>query len=165
MTNNRITKLGLAVLVVAVAAVGIALAIVSAQAADRYPTVPTWPPFTMVYETDGIALSPEVYAKGTTLEIRRLEYISRTQWTDTVIGSPTIRTPVGPSTRVGSYYQMDGNTFREFDTSTGFTNTETVPENTIRGGGAVILPFPIDESGVNFTRTTTRATVCFKEEC
>ena len=165
MTNNRITKFSLAVLVVVVAAVGITLAVMSARADDRYPTIPTWPPFTMVYETDGMAVAVGTSPARTTREVRRLEYVSRTQWTDTVLDAPTITTPVGQSSRVGSYAHMDSDTFTEFDASTGSMNTETVPETTLRGHGAVILPFPIEESGVKFTRTTTEATVCFRDEC
>ena len=65
--------------------------------------IPTWPPFTMVYEADGhtyaIGSSPSV----TTREVRRLEYQSRNQWTDTVVEAPTITTRVGSDSTVGYY--------------------------------------------------------------
>ena len=72
------------------------------------PAIPTWSPFTMVYETDGITYSVGSSPAVTTTEVRRLEYQSRTQWTDTVVEAPTITTTVGSSSRVGASTRVNG---------------------------------------------------------
>ena len=165
MTDNKVAIFSVAALVVAGAAVVIALAVMSVQADDPYPEIPTWPPFTMVYETDGVAYSIGEGSAQTTRETRRLEYRSERDWLDTVTSAPTITTPVGLATRIGSFHKMDGDTYSEFDASTGFSNTETIPDNARKAAGAVILPFPMVEFDVRFSTTPTTATVCFNTKC
>ena len=65
-----------------------------------------------------------------TREVRWLEYQSETQWKDIVIEAPTIETRVGQFNRVGSFQQLNGRTFTEFDALGGSSHETTVEEGT-----------------------------------
>ena len=108
-----------------------------------------------------IGSSPSV----TTREVRRLEYQSRTQWTDTVVEAPTITTRVGSTSRVESSTRLNGDSYTEYNASGETTFAETLGENEIRLAGSLMLPFPIEESGVETEPTVTSAKVCFNDEC
>ena len=101
----------------------------------------------------------------TVREVHRLDYVSATQWTNTVVESPTITTAVGSHDRVGHYTQLSGTTYTEYDGAGEATHTETVEEDTTLIVGTMPAPFPILESGVATTSTDTVAKVCFLEEC
>jgi hypothetical protein len=165
MTIHKVTIFSVAALAAAAAAIGIALAVMSVQADDPYPTIPTWPSFTMVYEADGIAVTAKNYQGEITREVRQLKYVTKTNWTDTVLKAPTITTPVGQFTRTGSYARMNGSTFTEYDASTGTTHSQSVPTDTTIGTSSIMLPFPIEESNLSFTATPTTARVCFHNKC
>ena len=119
----------------------------------------------MVYETNGVVYSIGSSPSVTTREVRRLEYQSRTQWTDTVIDDPTITTTVGWSSRVGASTRVNGDSYTEYNSSGESTYTETVGENTTMLTGSMPPPFPIQESGVETEPTVTSAKVCFNDEC
>ena len=107
MTGNRIFKLSLLVFIVALAAtsvVFVATSEIGVKASGPVgPVIPTWPQFTMVYETAGPAIAIGQNPAEVTREVRRLEYQSETQWKDIVIEAPTIETRVGQFNRVGSF--------------------------------------------------------------
>ena len=119
----------------------------------------------MEYETDGIVYSVGSSDSVTTREVRRLEYQSRTQWTDTVIEAPTITTAVGSESRVGSTAQLNGSAYTESNASGETTYTDTIGERTMLLAGSLPQPFPIEESGVETEPTSTSAKVCFHDEC
>ena len=182
MINKRRIQLSLAVLTVAAVAVGVALVTVlgigvRADATKPVPpgavsvTIPTWPTLSMVYETDGAVVSVGSGPAQTIREVRRLDYQSKTQWGDTVLeASPSVQTSVGQFSRVGSYAQLDGDAYTEFNALDGAESEKTISEETIKKGatrlaGPNMRPFPIEESGIETTATNTTATVCFQEKC
>ena len=129
------------------------------------PVIPTWPPFTMVYETNGVVYSIGSSPSVTTREVRRLEYQSRTQWTDTVVEAPTITTMVGSTSRVGSSTRVNGDSYTEYNASGELTYADTVGENTTMLADSLPPPFPIEDSRVETEPTVTSAKVCFNDEC
>ena len=165
MASSRIVKLGLGSLIAGVVATSVVVAM--SVWADGPPgrVIPTWPPFTMVYETNGIVYSVGSSPPVTTREVRRLEYQSRTQWTDSVVEAPTITTRVGSDSRVGFSSRLNGNSYTETNASGETTYAETLGENEIRLAGSLMLPFPIEESGVETEPAVTSAKVCFNDEC
>ncbi len=164
MTKGTLIKFGIPVLILAAISAFVAVAVLPDVGADtEYPTIPTWPQFTMVYETDGHAVSVGPGPAEVLRETRRVEYGSATQWTDTVLQAPTIETRVGAFNRTGSYKRLDGRTYTEYDALTDATQKEEVEEG--RVVGPFMQPFPIEESGYEFTPATTEATVCFMGEC
>ena len=97
MASSRTLRLGLVLLIAAVVATSVVVAMSVWADGPAAPAIPTWPPFTMVYETNGVVYSIGSSPSVTTREVRRLEYQSRTRWTDTVVEAPTITTTVGSS--------------------------------------------------------------------
>ena len=165
MASSQTLRLGLVLLIAAVVATSVVVAMSAWADGPTGPVIPTWPPFTMVYETNGIVYSIGSSPAVTTREVRRLEYQSRTQWTDTVVEAPTITTTVGSTSRVGSSTRLDGDSYTEYNASGETTHAETIGENEIRIAGSLMLPFPIEESGVETEPAVTRAKVCFNDEC
>ena len=167
--STRMLKLGGLAFIALLAVTGIVIAAMSGMgsraAAQPGPSLPVWPEFTMVYETDGAAVSVGTGPAEVTREVHRLEYQSATQWTDTVIEAPTIETRVGSFSMVGSYQTLDGDTYTEYNAYDQSPEETTVPENTTMVPGRVMPPFPIKESGVELTATTTTAKVCFQDQC
>lgn len=129
MARSQTIRLGLAVgLTVVIIAFAVAAISVWAQV-PAAPALPTWPAFTMTYETDGIVYSIGSSQAQTTREIRRLDYQSATEWTDIVIEAPTIPTSVASTSRVGSYMALSGNSLTESE-SAGEKYSSTVEEDT-----------------------------------
>ena len=162
--SGQTLRLALVLLIATVVAASVVLMAVWANG-PAAPAIPTWPPFTMVYETDGVVYSIGSSPSVTTREVRRLEYQSRTQWTDTVIEAPTITTTVGSSSRVGAYTRVNGDSYTEYNSSGELTYAETVGENTTILTGSMPPPFPMEESGVDTEPTVTSARVCFNDAC
>lgn len=156
-------RLGLA-LVLFVAVVAFAAAMSARAQAPVAPALPTWPEFTMEYETDGVVYSVGSEPSVTTRETRRLDYVSATKWTDAVLEAPTITTSVSSTTRVGSYMKLDGASLTESETA-GESRTRTIEEDTIRVVGTMPPPFPFEALGLEMEDTTTTAKVCFLDEC
>ena len=182
MINKGRIQLSLAALAVAAVVVGVALVTVlgigvRADATKPVPpgvvsvTIPTWPAFSMVYETDGAVVSVGSDPAQTIREVHQLDYQSKTQWRDTVLeAAPSIQTSVGEFSRVGSYVHLDGDTYTEFNAMDGAESEKTIFEETIEKGttrlaGPNMHPFPIEESGIETTATSTTARVCFQEKC
>ena len=119
----------------------------------------------MVYETNGVVYSIGSSPSVTTREVRRLEYQSRTQRTDTVVDAPTITYTVGWSSRVGTSTRVNGDSYTEYKSSGELTYAETIGENEIRIAGSMMLPFPIEDPRSETEPTVTSAKVCFNDEC
>ena len=147
----------------AISAFMVVVALPGVGADVEYPTIPTWPQFVMEYETDGHAVSVGQNTAKVLREVRRLDYVSRTEWNETVLEAPTVQARVGAFDRIGSYNRLDGSVFTEYNALTDTTQQKEVEEG--RVAGPFMLPFPIEESGYEFTLTTTEATVCFMGEC
>ena len=165
MASSQTLRLGLVLLIAAVVATSVVVAMSAWADGPAGPVIPTWPPFTMVYETNGIVYSIGSSPAVTTREVRRLEYQSRAQWTVTVVEAPTVTTRVGSDSSVGSSTRLNGDSYTEYNSSGELTYAETLGENEIRLAGSLMLPFPIEESGVETEPAVTRAKVCFNDEC
>ena len=167
MASSQTLRLGLVLFIAAVVAtsVVVAMSVWADEPTGTDPVIPEWPPFTMVYETDGIVYSIGSSPPVTTREVRRLEYQSRTQWTDTVVEAPTITHAVGSDSRVGASTRLNGDSYTEYNASGELTYAETVGENTTKIVGTMPPPFPIEDSRVETEPTVTSAKVCFNDEC
>ncbi len=165
MASSQTLRLGLVLLIATVVATSVVVAMSAWADGPAGPVIPEWPPFTMVYETNGIVYSIGSSPAVTTREVRRLEYQSRTQWTDTVVEAPTITTTVGSTSRVGSSTRVNGDSYTEYNASGETTYADTVGENVTMLTGSMPPPFPIEESGVETEPTVTSAKVCFNDEC
>lgn len=128
------------------------------------PDIPTWPSFTMLYEADGPIYSVGNSDPVTTREVRRLVYTSPTQWTDTVIEATAVETPVGTESTVGNTSNLKDTSYTESDASGETTYTETVEADTTILVSGVPPPFPIEDSRITTSPTTT-AKVCFIDQC
>ena len=165
MASSQTLRLGLVLLIAAVVATSVVVAMSVWADGPAGPVIPEWPPFTMVYEANGIVYSIGSSPAVTTREVRRLEYQSRTQWTDTVVEAPTITTTVGSHSRVGFSTRVDGDSYTEYNASGESTYTDTVGENTTRIASGLPLPFPIEDSRFETEPAVTSAKVCFNDEC
>ena len=147
MASSQTLRLGLVLLIATVVATSVVVAMSVWADGPAGPVIPEWPPFTMVYETNGIVYSIGSSPSVTTREVRRLEYQSRTQWTDTVIEAPTITTRVGSTSRVGASTRLNGDSYTESNASGETTYSDTVGENDNEDSQAAMpLPFPIEDS-------------------
>lgn len=169
MNGTKIIKFGVlaALGAVALALVGFAGMSVVRTNSDVpvAPPIPTWPALTMVYETDGAAISGGSVDGMPARETHRLDFRSATDWTDTVTAGSSVETSAGSFSRVGSYLKLKGNTLTEYDSLSGLTDTRTIADGVTMGAGAFMMPFPVEAPGVTLTRTTTMATVCFQGVC
>ena len=165
MASSQTLRLGFVLLIATVVATSVVVAMSVWADGPAGPVIPTWPPFTMVYETNGVVYSIGSSPSVTTREVRRLEYQSRTQWTDTVVEAPTITTMVGSTSRVGSSTRVNGDSYTEYNASGELTYADTVGENTTMLAGSLPPPFPIEDSRVETEPTVTSAKVCFNDEC
>ena len=165
MVRSQTFGLSPGLVFMAAVAAGVLFAVSARAEVPVAPTLPTWPAFTMTYETDGIVYTVGASPPETTRETRRLDYQSSTQWTDTVVDAPTITTSVASTSRVGAYSELEGNSFIEFDSSGERIYEDTIDENTTLIVGSMPPPFPIEEMDVDLESVTTGATVCFYDEC
>ena len=166
MASSQTLRLGLVLLIAAVVAASVVVAMSVWADGPAGPVIPEWPPFTMVYETDGVTYSLWSSPSVTTREVRRLEYQSQTQWTDTVIKAPTITSKVGSTSRVGYSTRVDGDSYTEYNASGEMTYAEELGENeTMLAGSSLPPPFPIEDSRFEIESTVTSAKVCFNDEC
>ena len=126
-----------------------------------------WPPLTMTYEVPGApAMVGDEALSGT--EIRRIDYASKTSWTDTVIEAPSIETTVGTFSPVGSFRRLDGGVITEYDSISNTTSTMTELDGVSHVAGSAFVRYSIDElqrRGFKFQRVTTGSKVCFESSC
>ena len=127
-----------------------------------------WPPLTMVYEVDGPAFSGQ-----TIREVRRLEYRSATEWTDTVIESDPIESlALGTVSTQGSYERLKGKRIESYDSITDDVSVDIRSEESIYVPNAHMIPLyyfvanpTMDPDGTPYTETPTTTTVCYRSEC
>ena len=126
--------LALATLALALGAAAIALGLAFAGPAKPGLADPL-PPITLTYEVYGASVAVGTRSIERFKETRRLEYRSQTDWTETIITSPTLDLGTyGTGTYQGSYTTLNGNTMTEYDALTDTTNTYSV-------GAGIHLPF------------------------
>jgi hypothetical protein len=129
------------------------------------------PPMTLTYEVDGRPIRVGNRSVGGFREVRRLEYTSKTQWTETVIEAPTIDLGrYGTGSTVGSYSSLNGDVRIEYDALTDTMNQD------VRDGGILVpnpafayamIPPDMMDARPGFTRSqvVTETDVCEKGEC
>ncbi len=117
------------------------------------------PAMTLVYETDG----PSVSAGGqavTVRETRRLDYVSKTEWTDTVIAAPSVDLGrYGTGSTVGSYRKLNGNTITTYDALVGGTDTDTLEEGVIHEANMALVYGSIPAASMDGAADLTRSEV------
>ena len=167
MVGSQSLRLSLILVILAMATAAVIFAVSASARAEvpEAPAIPVWPAFTMLYEADGPIYSVGDSNPVTTREVRRLDYTSPTQWTDTVIEATAVETPVGTETTVGNTIVLKGTSYTEADALGETTYTETVEGNTTILTSGVPPPFPIEDSRITTSPTTTTAKVCFLDDC
>ena len=166
MSKKRLSQMGGLAAIVALVVAGVAVAALSgAQASGEGVTLPVWPEFKMVYETNGSTIGVGDNPPVTTRETRRLDYVSSAHWTYTVIDAPTFDTKQGPQSRLGAYMQLQGQTVTEGEPQTAGVLETTVDDDTLFLPGGMMAPFPIEASGIDVSLVTTSARVCFLGRC
>jgi hypothetical protein len=119
---------------------------------DATAEIGYWPPLTTVYETDGPSWNGTIIG-----EVHRLEYVSVTEWTDTVIESDPIESIAdGTIYTVGSYSLLSGSKYEEYDSTSGETSVEEIAEDSIFVPNLFLMPFHVSE----FKKT--RGETCFR---
>lgn len=127
-------RLALATLALALGAAAIALGLAFASPQKPGLADPL-PPMTLTYEIYGASVAVGTRSIPRFKETRRLEYRSQTDWTETIIESPTLDLGrYGTGTYQGSYTTLNGNAITEYDALTGATDTYSV-------GAGIHLPF------------------------
>ena len=129
---------------------------------------PDWPPFVMIYQIEGGGVTVGTGPIQTGQEVHRLDYRSKTEWTDTVIEAPEIETSFGTFSTVGSYRHLDGRTLSEFDPLENSFLSRTIPEGVRMVPGAALIPRPIEvlkAAGAEYAQVVTSAKVCFRDVC
>jgi hypothetical protein len=127
-----------------------------------------WPPFTLVYELEQGQSVMVGNRQIDSRQVRRYEYVSPTEWKDTVLESAPTDTRVGIFSNVGSYQMVDGRRYTEFDAATNSFRKDTVDRGTRRVPIGIPTPFHMlgfELEGQQPTRVVTTATVCFQEDC
>ena len=170
MTKRIATGRTVSAIVVVVVALIAALALVLANREGGEAGPSELPGMTLVYETYGPAISVGDSSVVPYKEIRRLEYRSRTDWTETVIESPTIDVGrYGTTSNVGAYVSLKGTVLTEHDPLDGSISESTIDD------GATFVPnaafvfvhmsaiFLDDE--VPGVAVTTEAQVCLNGDC
>ena len=156
------------VVVVVVLIAIFALVLASREGGEAGPS--ELPGMTLVYETYGPAVTVGDNSVERYKEIRRLEYRSRTDWTETVIESPTIDLGrYGSGSNAGSFLRLDGTVVTNYDAMTGSISESAVDDGSIFVPNAAFtyvhittMPFGDDVPGV---AVTTEARVCFNGDC
>ena len=170
MTKRIATGKTAAVIVVVVVVLIAAFALVLADLEGGEAGPSELPGMTLVYEVHGPAITVGDNSVAPYKEIRRLEYRSRTDWTETVIESPTIDVGrYGTTSNVGAYVSLNGTTLTEHDPLDGRISESTIDDgSTFVPNSAFVfvhmptMPFGEDVPGVP---VTTDARVCFNSDC
>ena len=172
--KNRITNRKRWILA-SVVAIGVLLCAFAVAFANLTATGPRpadpLPPMTLVYEMYGPSISVGDRSIERFKETIRLEYRGETDWKETVIESLVVDLGrYGTSTNQGTFRQLKGNGYTEYDAMTGETESST------EDGSGVLLPnaafsysrgprtnpFGPDIAGV---ASQTTARLCFNGEC
>ena len=166
IATGRTAAVTVVVVVVLIAASALVLA--NLEGGEAGPS--ELPGMTLVYETYGPAVTVGDNSVEPYKEIRRLEYRSRTDWTETVIESPTIDLGrYGSGSNAGSFLRLDGRVVTDYNAMTGSISESAVDDGSISVPNAAFtyvhittMPFGDDVPGV---AVTTEARVCFNGDC
>ena len=128
-----------------------------------------WPPFTMVYELEqgqSVMVGDRQVASR---QLRRFEYQSATEWTDTILESPPIETRVGTFSQVGSYRRLDGRRLIEYESVTDSIREDEIEEGVRHLANGFFLPYRNrryeELDGITPVKVEAGAIVCFRDQC
>ena len=128
-----------------------------------------WPPFTMVYELEDGQIAMVGDRKVESRQLRRFEYTSATEWTDTVLESPPIETRVGTFSQVGSYRRLDGRRLVEYESVTDSIREEEIEEGVRHLANGLFMPYRNrqyeEADGIAPVKVETGVLVCFRDQC
>ncbi len=128
-----------------------------------------WPPFTMVYELEEGQIAMVGDRQVESRQVRRFEYTSATEWTDTVLESPPIETRVGTFSKVGSYQRLDGRRLVEYDSVTDSIREDEVAEDARHLANGLFMPYRNRQyeevDGIAPVKVETGVLVCFRDQC
>ena len=106
---------------------------------------------------------------GTIRQVRQLSFASTTSWVEEVVQADDIVVGVGTFNDTGSYQKLDGNQYTSYDITTGETQTETIPEDTMRIPRSGFTPISIgvleEALDKEVVRVPTSTRVCFDDVC
>ena len=170
MTKRIATWKTVSAIVVVIGSLIAAFALVLANLEGGEAGPSELPNMTLVYEVNGPAITVGDNSVEPYKEVRRLEYRSRTDWTETVIESSTIDVGrYGTTSNVGAYVSLNGTTLTERDPLDGSISESTIDDGvTFVPNAAFVfvhmptMPFGEDVPGVP---VTTDARVCFNSDC
>lgn len=131
------------------------------------------PRMALTYETNGPAIGVGDRDVGGFREIRRLDYTSRTNWTDTVIESPTVDLGrYGTASNVGSYESVNGKAAVSYDAMTDSLDEYTRDSSAFSVPNvafvyAAIPPDTLDAAGSGYTKSVvaSNVSVCKDGSC
>ena len=122
-----------------------------------------WPNLTMRYSEAG-SINDQAINRN-----YLFTYNSYSDWKEEVASADPIETAMGTFSLVGSYRQLQGRTFTEYDSITGSTETETIDEGVTMLPRPALTPMKIsvveDAYDQRAESVTTSARVCFQETC
>ena len=122
-----------------------------------------WPNLTMRYSETG-----SVNDQSVTKDYL-FTYNSYSDWREEVMSADPIETVMGTLTKVGSYRQLQGRTYTEYDSITGSTETETLDDDVTLLPRHALTPMKVsvveDAYDQKATEVTTSARVCFESTC
>ena len=160
----------ISVTAIAVVALIAAFAIVLVNRAGGEASPSELPSMTLGYEVYGPAVTVGQNAVDPYKETRRLEYRSKSDWTETVIESPTIDLGrYGSGSNVGSYRTLKGRVLTEYDPLDGSAEESTIDEGVTHIPHAAFMfvhTSPVKPLGnVQGLSIATEAKICFNSEC
>ena len=122
-----------------------------------------WPSLTMRY-SETVSVDDQSVAKD-----YLLTYNSYSNWREEVVSADPIETVMGTLAKVGSYRQLQGRTYTEYDSITGSTETETLDDDVTLLPRHALTPMKVsvveDAYDQRATEVTTSARVCFESTC
>ena len=146
-----------------------AFALVLANQEDGEASPGELPRMTLVYDVYGPEVSVGGKGVSSYKEVRRLEFRSKTDWTETVIESPSINLGrYGSGSNVGSYRRLDGAIITEYDSLDGSIRESAVADDAIfvpNSAFTVAYMSTKPLGDIPGVVVTTDARVCFNDDC
>ena len=158
LRNPKFLAAGLVLAVLAVAG-GVFFVTTNPATAEKTD----WPSLTMRYSETG-SIDDQSVAKD-----YLLTYNSYSNWREEMMSADPIETVMGTLAKVGSYRQLQGRTYTEYDSITGSTETETLDDDVTLLPRHALTPMKVsvveDAYDQRATEVTTSARVCFESTC
>ncbi len=160
-------KISVFVVVIGVLIAALALVLANREGSEVSPR--ELPRMTLVYEIYGPEVSVGGKGVSSYKEVRRLEFRSKTDWTETVIESPSINLGrYGSGSNVGSYRRLDGAVITEYDPLDGSIRESDVTADAIfipNSAFTVAYMSTKPLGDIPGVAVSTDARVCFNNDC